>query len=40
MFLSFSRQKVCRQGLMVYNTDDLYIGRSPGLYGEWSEGPG
>jgi FkbM family methyltransferase len=38
MFLSFNRQKACRHGMMVYNTNDLYIGRSLELYGEWSEG--
>ncbi|SCA63530.1 Uncharacterized protein SCG7086_AU_00160 [Chlamydiales bacterium SCGC AG-110-P3] len=29
--------KRCRHGLMAYNTNDLYIGRSFDRYGEWCE---
>jgi len=28
----------CRHGFMLYNCNDVYIGRSLDLYGEWSEG--
>jgi FkbM family methyltransferase len=34
----FNRLKKCRYGLMIYNVNDLYIGRSLDLYGEYSEG--
>jgi FkbM family methyltransferase len=30
--------KACRHGDMLYNVNDLYIGRSLDLYGEWAEG--
>jgi FkbM family methyltransferase len=29
--------KQCRHGLFMYNVNDLYIGRSLDIYGEWSE---
>ena len=32
------RLKQCRYGAMLYNINDLYIGRSLDLYGEFSEG--
>ena len=31
------RLKRCRQGTMLYNVNDRYIGRSLDLYGEWAE---
>ncbi len=34
----FNRLKQCRYGVMIYNVNDLYIGRSLDLYGEYSEG--
>jgi FkbM family methyltransferase len=34
----FNRQKQCRHGTMLYNRNDIYIGRSLELYGEFSEG--
>lgn len=34
----FNRLKKCRYGVMIYNVNDLYIGRSLDLYGEYSEG--
>ncbi|PSB32470.1 FkbM family methyltransferase [Stenomitos frigidus] len=34
----FNRLQVCRHGTFLYNRNDLYIGRSLELYGEWSEG--
>lgn len=34
----FNRQKKCRYGVMLYNRNDEYIGRSLDLYGEFSEG--
>jgi len=34
----FNRVKQCRHGLMLYNINDEYIGRSLDLYGEYSEG--
>jgi FkbM family methyltransferase len=30
--------KQCRHGLMVYNRNDIYLGRSLELYGEYSQG--
>jgi FkbM family methyltransferase len=33
----FNRLKQCRHGLMLYNANDVYIGRSFDLYGEFSE---
>ena len=32
------RVKRCRHGLMLYNSSDIYIGRSLELYGEYSSG--
>lgn len=32
------RVKRCRHGLMLYNSSDIYIGRSLDLYGEYSNG--
>ncbi len=32
------RTSDCRYGRMTYSDDDLYVGRSLDLYGEWSEG--
>src|SRR5689334_14706450 len=32
------RLKATRHGLMMYNSNDTYIGRSLDLYGEWCEG--
>ena len=37
-FTPFNRLKECRHGTMVYNVNDIYIGRSLDLYGEFSEG--
>ncbi|MBW4579254.1 MAG: FkbM family methyltransferase [Tildeniella nuda ZEHNDER 1965/U140] len=34
----FNQLKACRHGTFLYNQNDLYIGRSLELYGEWSEG--
>ena len=34
----FTRLKQCRHGLMLYNINDQYVGRSLDLYGEFSEG--
>jgi FkbM family methyltransferase len=34
----FNRLKACRHGWMLYNINDVYIGRSLDLYGEFSEG--
>lgn len=34
----FNQQKACRYGQMLYNVNDVYIGRSLDLYGEFSEG--
>ncbi|MCU0517365.1 MAG: FkbM family methyltransferase [Oscillatoria sp. Prado101] len=34
----FNRLKKCRYGVMIYNANDIYIGRSLDLYGEYSEG--
>jgi FkbM family methyltransferase len=34
----FNVLKTCRHGLMVYNRNDVYIGRSLDLYGEFSQG--
>nr|MBI3614207.1 FkbM family methyltransferase [Nitrospirota bacterium] len=34
----FNRLKVCRHGPMLYNVNDVYIGRSLDLYGEYGEG--
>ena len=34
----FNVLKTCRHGLMVYNRNDAYIGRSLDLYGEFSQG--
>lgn len=35
---AFNRLKPCAQGMMVYNINDTYIGRSLDLYGEYSQG--
>ncbi len=37
-YTAFNRQKACRYGQMVYNVNDMYVGRSLDLYGEFSEG--
>jgi FkbM family methyltransferase len=34
----FNRIKQCRHGFMLHNMNDLTVGRSLDLYGEWSEG--
>lgn len=34
----YNRLRVCRHGLILYNRNDLYVGRSLDLYGEFSEG--
>lgn len=34
----FNRLKQCRYGLMLYNPNDVVLGRSLDLYGEFSEG--
>ncbi len=34
----FNRLKACRHGQMLFNVNDIYIGRSLDLYGEFSEG--
>lgn len=34
----FNRLRGCAQGVMLYNVNDTYIGRSLSLYGEYSEG--
>lgn len=34
----FNRMKACRYGQMIYNFNDVYVGRSFELYGEFSEG--
>jgi FkbM family methyltransferase len=36
--LGFIRLKQCRHGRMIYNINDIYVGRSLDLYGEYSEG--
>ncbi len=36
--LQFNRQRQCRHGMMLYNINDSFIGRSLDLYGEFSEG--
>ncbi len=38
MFSPFNRLKTCRHGTMLFNFNDIYIGRSLDLYGEWTEG--
>ncbi len=38
VFPEYNRLKQCRHGLMLYNRNDLYVGRSLDLYGEYSEG--
>lgn len=35
---SYNRLKECRHGQMLYNINDIYIGRSLDVYGEYSEG--
>jgi FkbM family methyltransferase len=35
--VTFNRQKACRYGQMLYNVNDMYVGRSLDLYGEFSE---
>ncbi|HSU65369.1 MAG TPA: FkbM family methyltransferase, partial [Tepidisphaeraceae bacterium] len=37
-FRTFNRLKECRYGRMLYNVNDIYVGRSLDLYGEFSEG--
>lgn len=34
----FHRWKQCRHGMMLYNVNDRYVGRSLELYGEFSQG--
>ena len=34
----FNRVKECRHGTMIYNINDVYIGKSFDVYGEYSEG--
>lgn len=34
----YNRLRVCRYGLMLYNHNDIYVGRSFDLYGQFSEG--
>ncbi len=34
---SFLREQTCRHGRFFYNINDLYVGRSLNLYGEWAE---
>jgi FkbM family methyltransferase len=34
----FNRTRACRYGQMLYNINDMYVGRSLDLYGEFSEG--
>lgn len=34
----FNRIKQCRHGVFLHNVNDLTVGRSLDLYGEWSEG--
>lgn len=36
--IKFNRLKECRYGTMLYNVNDIYVGRSFELYGEFSEG--
>ena len=36
--INFNKQKECRYGTMLYNTNDTYVGTSFDLYGEFSEG--
>ena len=36
--IGFARIKQCRHGRMLYNVNDIYVGRSLDLYGEYSEG--
>jgi len=38
MFPTFNVWKPCRHGLMVFNPQDAYVGRSLDLYGEYSYG--
>jgi FkbM family methyltransferase len=38
LFPQFNRVKECRYGMMVYNVNDAYIGRSLHEYGEFSQG--
>jgi len=37
-FPPFNQLKQCRHGLMLYNSHDLYVGRSLDQYGEFSQG--
>ncbi len=37
MFTPFNRLRECRHGTMIYNFNDMHIGRSLDLYGEWTE---
>ncbi len=34
----FNKHKECRYGTMLYNLNDMYVGKSFDLYGEFSEG--
>ena len=35
--MSFYETNNCRYGKMIYNKNDIYIGKSLSIYGEWSE---
>ena len=37
-FPQFNKQSECRYGRMLFNRNDVYIGRSLDVYGEFSEG--
>ena len=34
---SYIAVKRCKHGYLMYNTNDMYIGRSLDVYGEWCE---
>ncbi|MEX2114014.1 MAG: FkbM family methyltransferase [Pirellulales bacterium] len=38
VFPVFNRVKQCRHGQMIYNVNDMFVGRSLDVYGEFSEG--
>jgi len=33
----FNRLKACRYGNMLYNKNDIYVGKAYDNYGEWKE---
>ena len=35
--MSFYETNNCRYGKMIYNKNDIHIGKSLSIYGEWSE---